>query len=342
MTQIYSYTTVPQVSDAYYHALLDFLRHYLSDDLLQQQGVSLGVISKGPLPVAEYLLLVDIANQQLDDDWGIDLGLRFRPATYGILGLLPLHCENLLEALSMVLKFESLVHDLGTSHVTNLGSGQGSKVQFSWQSHINNPVQRKAVMQSVLAGMQQFSSWLTGSAILFESLILPTPCHHEWLNTMGVTPVIKAGTLEFQVSQQALMKPIPQADKDLKNALLNSAQLMMDKKQPVFIKKMLAWLDKCLIDHECTLEQAAVLLGISARTLQRHLQAYGISYQQLLVNFRKNKALALLNHSHKNIMQVAAELGFKEQSSFSNAFKSWFGQSPMSYLKNNNTHHNGR
>ena len=338
MTQIYSYTTAPQVSDAYYQALLDFLRHSLGDDLLLQKGVSLDVISKGPLPVADYLVLVDIANQHLDDNWGIDLGLRFRPATYGILGLLPLHCENLLEALSMVLKFESLVHDLGTSHVMSQGEGQGRKIHFSWQSHLENPLQLKAVMQSVLSGMQQFSSWLTGSAVLFESLVLPTVCHHEWLNSMNVTPVIKAATLEFQVSHQALMKPIPQADNDLKNALLNSAQLMMDKKQPVFIKQIVAWLDGNLIDQECTLDQAAVLLGLSARTLQRHLQCHGISYQQLLANFRKNKALALLNHSPKNIMQVAAELGFKEQSSFSNAFKSWFGQSPMGYLRNNKNH----
>jgi len=34
-------------------------------------------------------------------------------------------------------------------------------------------------------------------------------------------------------------------------------------------------------------------------------------------------------------LQVAGELGFKEQSSFSNAFKNWFGQAPMSFIKEN-------
>lgn len=339
MTQTYSYTTTPQVSDAYYQALLDFLRHALGDDLLLQNKVKLDVVASGPLPIADYLRLVDIANQQLEGCWGIDLGLRYRPATYGILGLLTLHCENLLEALTMVLKFESLVHDLGISQVINQGHEQQGKVHFSWQANFNHPQQLTAVMGSVLSGMQQFSSWLTGSAVLFESLTLPVACEHEWLKAMNITPLIKTGVLEFEVSMEALMQPIPQADKDLKNALLNSAKLMMDKKQPAFIKKIVAWLDESLIKMECTLDQAAVLLEISPRTLQRHLQAQGLSYQQLLLNFRKNKSLTLLNNSHKNIMQVAAELGFKEQSSFSNAFKTWFGQSPMSYLKSKGALH---
>ncbi len=334
MTKIYSDTPIPQVSSAYYQALLDFLRHSLGDELLSHKGVQLDVITNGALPIGVYLNLVDVANQHLDADWGIDLGLRFRPATYGILGLLPLHCENLLEALSMVLKFESLVHDLGTSKVVN----KGHNLHFSWQAHFDNPQQLKPVMESVLSGMQQFSSWLTESVILFESLVLPVSCEHEWLKSMNVLPVFKAGVLEFQVSMEALKKPIPQADIDLKTALLNSAQLMMDKKQPLFIKRILVWLDQSLVNNECTLEQAANLLEISPRTLQRHLQIYGVSYQQLLINFRKNKALKLLNQSNQNIMQVAEELGFKEQSSFSNAFKNWFGQSPMGFLKNKGAH----
>ena len=334
MTHIYSITPTPQVSSAYYQALLDFLRHALEDEILTTQGVEVDAIHNGPLPVAEYLKLVDVGNQHLKPDWGIDLGLRFRPATYGILGLLPLHCDNLLEALSMVLKFESLVHDLGTSQVVTQGDDQGSSLHFSWQAHFDNAQQLKPVMESVLSGMQQFSSWLTGSSICFESLVLPNTCQHEWLKSMNVTPELKKSTLEFKVSMEALNTPIPQADIDLKNALLTSARLMMDKKQPAFIKTILRWLDASLVDNDCTLEQAAILLEISPRTLQRHLKGQGVSYQQLLINFRKNKALKLLSYPHKNIMQVAQELGFKEQSSFSNAFKTWFGQSPMSFLKN--------
>ena len=329
MTQIYSFTPIPTVSCGYYQALLDFLRQSMGDELLVQAGVQLETLANDPLHVADYLLLVDLANDNLSPDWGIDLGLRFRPATYGILGLLPLHCENLFEALGMVLRFESLVHDLGTSEVVN----KTQVLHFSWHPQFHNPAQLKPIMESVLSGMQQFSSWLSAGTISFESLVLPSECQHEWLSAMQVAPIIKSGTLAFQVSMKTLMKPIPQADSDLKIALLNSAQLMMDKKQPAFIKTIVAWLDERLIDSECTLEQASELLTLSPRTLQRHLQSQGLNYQQLLMGFRKSKALKLLAQSERNLMQVSAQLGFKEQSSFSNAFKLWFGHSPMAFIK---------
>ncbi len=331
MTQIYSQTPNPRVSSAYYQTLLDFLRQSVGDEVLLKQQVDLVSLPTGSLPMERYLTLVDIANDNLAKSWGIDLGLMFRPATYGLLGLLPLHCDNLLEALNMVLKFESLVHDLGTSSV---GRRKQSLV-FNWHANFYNSAQMTPVAHSVLSGMQQFSSWLSGSPIVFSHLILPCDCQHPWLESLNLKYEIKPGKLEFQVSIEALKKPIAQADVEIKQALLNSAQIMMSKKQPEFIKKLLAWFDSRITECECTLEQAATLLDISPRTLQRHLQQQGLNYQLLLLNFRKNKALNLLRNTNKSILQVAGELGFKEQSSFSNAFKIWFGQAPMSFIKGN-------
>lgn len=329
MTAIYAHAPRAQVSPAYYQALVDFLHQKTGDSALLESNLDTVAPLQGPVIIADYLSLVKRANSLLSADWGIELGLQFRPATYGILGLLPLHCDNLLEALNMVLRFEGLVHELGISTVT----AQQDKLVFSWQANFFDEDCLKPVAESVIAGMQQFSSWLSGRVIPVSCLVLPAPCHHPWLKTLGIQPSIQAGKLEMHLNIQDLLVPIPQADEQIKQALLTSAELMLQKKQPKWIKKLLNWFDLYLPNIDCTLEQAADLLKISPRSLQRRLQKQGLTYQQLLSGFRQDKAVRLLKESSMSILEIASTLGFQEQSSFSNAFKGWLGCSPMEFTK---------
>lgn len=334
MTVIYSHAPSAQVSQAYYQALVDFLRQKTGDTALLETNLNPLTPLQGPVEINEYLSLIKSANAQLSPDWGIELGLQFRPATYGILGLLPLHCDNLLEALNMVLKFEGLVHDLGSSSVTM----QQDKLIFSWQANFFEEDCLKPVAESVIAGMQQFSSWLSGRTIPVSFLALPAPCHHPWLKTLGIEPSVQTGKLEMHLDMQDLLIPIPQADSQIKQALLTSAELMLKKKQPDWIKTLVSWFDRQLPSSDCTLEQAAELLEISTRSLQRRLQKQELTYQQLLSNFRQEKAIRLLKESNMSILEIANTLGFQEQSSFSNAFKGWLGCSPMEFTKTYRTH----
>lgn len=81
---------------------------------------------------------------------------------------------------------------------------------------------------------------------------------------------------------------------------------------------------------ECvpTLAEIARQLHMSERTLRRRLADNGVSFQTLLDNVRKNRAIELLANTSMPVEQVALEVGFSDANNFRRAFKRWTETSP--------------
>lgn len=88
---------------------------------------------------------------------------------------------------------------------------------------------------------------------------------------------------------------------------------------------------------QVSLEHLADTLHMSPRSLRRHLQAHGVSYKTLLENERKRLALKRIESSDTSLDDIAHELGYLNASSFSRAFKRWFGKAPVHYKQQNQT-----
>jgi AraC-like DNA-binding protein len=69
-------------------------------------------------------------------------------------------------------------------------------------------------------------------------------------------------------------------------------------------------------------------LGMSERTLQRRLEETARTFSGVLEDFCHEEALRLLDDRRVSLAEIAARLGFAEQSSFHRAFKRWTGDSP--------------
>ncbi|GAB3265247.1 AraC family transcriptional regulator [Chitinimonas naiadis] len=77
-----------------------------------------------------------------------------------------------------------------------------------------------------------------------------------------------------------------------------------------------------------TLPDIASSLCLSERTLRRRLADSGVSYQALLDNVRKNRAIELLANPRLSVEQIALEVGFSDAHNFRRAFKRWTGSPP--------------
>ncbi len=66
-------------------------------------------------------------------------------------------------------------------------------------------------------------------------------------------------------------------------------------------------------------------------TLQRQLQAEGLSYRDVLESTRRSLAENYLQDKKHSLAQIAYLLGFSDQSNFSRAFKRWTSMSPKQY-----------
>ncbi|TCM82083.1 AraC-like transcriptional regulator QhpR [Rhodovulum steppense] len=69
-------------------------------------------------------------------------------------------------------------------------------------------------------------------------------------------------------------------------------------------------------------------LGLSRRSLRRHLDAEGTSFADLLAECRRACGHAMLTRTALPLSEIALALGYSDQTAFSRAFSRWFGESP--------------
>ncbi len=80
-----------------------------------------------------------------------------------------------------------------------------------------------------------------------------------------------------------------------------------------------------------SMEEVADMLHITSRTLRRQLQAFDTSFQDILSDVRKSRALEMLRGTEKSVDDIAHELGYSDPSNFGRAFRKWTGKSPSDF-----------
>jgi AraC-like DNA-binding protein len=77
-----------------------------------------------------------------------------------------------------------------------------------------------------------------------------------------------------------------------------------------------------------TISLIARHLGMSVRTVQRHLGLWDVSFEALLDQYRRQHALELLRQRRLSVTDTAFRLGYSDSGHFTRAFKRWFGVPP--------------
>lgn len=80
-----------------------------------------------------------------------------------------------------------------------------------------------------------------------------------------------------------------------------------------------------------TLDEAAEKLHTSTRSLRRHLQLEGVSYQELINEFRCDLAKEYLKSAYLTNQEIGFLLGYQEPKAFLRAFKAWTGMTISRY-----------
>lgn len=82
-----------------------------------------------------------------------------------------------------------------------------------------------------------------------------------------------------------------------------------------------------------SLQRTANQLGVSARSLQRHLGETGTSYSVMVAEVRLDAACRLLVESNARISDIALRLGYAGPSSFSRTFMRLMKIQPVIYRR---------
>ncbi len=112
--------------------------------------------------------------------------------------------------------------------------------------------------------------------------------------------------------------------RELGDRVLNEARLQQD-----VVHALSAALTQQLQEQApFDLATVAGLTGMSPRALQWRLEQAGTSYERVLTRVRLEQATQLLRDTDLSIGDIAALLGYSEQSAFARAAQAWFKRSP--------------
>ncbi|MBX2802189.1 MAG: AraC family transcriptional regulator [Myxococcales bacterium] len=133
---------------------------------------------------------------------------------------------------------------------------------------------------------------------------------------------------ELVTKRDLLDQPLKRADHDLSAFFEDqlSEQLLRLKVAGGLVEEVRSAV-RALLPTSPTLPDAARLLGMSTRTLQRRLTTEGTTFAQVVDDLRHALALQRLTEG-ASIGEVTFSLGFSEPSAFHRAFKRWTGTTP--------------
>lgn len=90
-------------------------------------------------------------------------------------------------------------------------------------------------------------------------------------------------------------------------------------------------LRQALPSRSYALSQMARRMCISARSLQRFLAEFGLTYSRIVDDLRQQWAQDMLAETAVPVSEIALELGYTDSANFSRAFKRGAGQSPRTF-----------
>lgn len=132
-------------------------------------------------------------------------------------------------------------------------------------------------------------------------------------------------------ARESLDYPLTHLGQSLDQSFGRSFEHLFEEQDDPFSRALHNAILKLLPVGEMTIDSVAHQLNVSRRTLQRRLADKDTQFQQVLQTLRSKQALRYLGDERLSITDIAFLLGYSDQGSFSNAFKSWHGQPPSEY-----------
>ncbi len=260
--------------------------------------------------------------------FGLDVGLRERPADWGVVGYAVSCCPTLGDALRLGARYYRAAPSLAMLDLEDDG------VTACWiitPPRDLGPVLPFVIEEEICAylGAAQI---LTGGPLRIREahFAYPEPLYRARYDELFDFPLVFSARANQIVFDSAILEtPMLQAN-PVSAAI--ATRLCDDFLAAHPAQSDLAMrIRRHLIEHNLQidgLDAVAGAFGMSPRTLRHRLSRGGESFQSILDSVRAQIATELLTTSPLKVEDVAERLGFSDARSFRRAFKQWMGRTP--------------
>lgn len=132
-------------------------------------------------------------------------------------------------------------------------------------------------------------------------------------------------------SADMLSRSLPTANQPMFSFLKRQFERAKQAQALDFLGRVEKTAEQLLEKNHYKISDCAASLGMSVRSLQQRLASYSVQYTDILETLRERRARQYLEQGEASIVDIAGELGYAEQSSFTRAFKRWTGMTPLAY-----------
>lgn len=332
MSQVES-PLIPVSYIARWIALLDD-RGITPDEALAETRVTLAQLDEPNARVTVSTMIeVMVRGAELagDPSLGLELGLSLKPTAHSWFGIAVMTAGTLGAATELGARYLAV---RGPVRIHMFREGARAVMQFE-EVYELGPA-RALALECVLGGVISMGEFLLGHSfahpeIEFFADFAEAP-HHARFRDRLPRVHYDAGKLEARFPAAWLDRRLsfaePFAYREAVAALDHELQLVGNDQDLVQrTRALLAEPERRFPD----LDEAAALLGLSSRSLRRHLQARGATFHQLRDEARRARAITLLEQSSISVAAIARELGYSDVAAFSRAFQRWTGTQPSAH-----------
>ncbi|MFJ6510296.1 AraC family transcriptional regulator [Streptomyces sp. NPDC091406] len=288
----------------------------------------------------------------LTDDEFLGLGPQpSRPGTFAMMCQASLHCRDLGAAIERGVRFYGLFPG-GPDLLLERGGPDLLLEQGGpeWGAHRAGEEAALIVRNDFTAEEERFlaeclviiwhrlCSWLIGRRIALRWATFafpPPPYADEYQQLFGCPVRFGAERTGAGFAAHHLGAPLVRDEADLALMLRRAPFELLSRRAygTTVAEQVRRALVRALGDSPRLPElgETAARLAVSPATLRRRLAADGTSYKELKDTVRRDAAIVGLAEGDEPIAELAARLGFSEDTAFHRAFRRWTGTTPGAY-----------
>jgi AraC-like DNA-binding protein len=313
-------------------------------DVVQQRGVSpqdlLGTLTESvysepvdrSLPRAVFHGLLSHAIELTGDPaLGLHCGLEASQASFGLMTPLVGHAPNLRRGLDLIVQFHPLLID-------------GCRIQLTEQLGVARLLCEvpalgacdRSFVELMIAGLvrmlQAFGCAASEMrAVCFEHA--RPAYYHAYSAAFGGKERFTETFTGVEFAASALDRPHLHGLAELHAIVLSQAEQNLQRcSRPLTLtERVHALMHSRSASELPSMVSAARALGVSVRSLRRHLDEEGTTYRELTQSRLHALACILLRNPQKNLQSIAYELGFSDATAFHRAFKRWAKVTPAEF-----------
>jgi AraC-like DNA-binding protein len=268
---------------------------------------------------------------------GVDVGSRSTLTHLGLFGFAVMSCGTLRELFSIAMRYFALttmqirltLFETATDCVIELDAGHlpADVRGFFIERDIAGIITTTTSFALPVAA--KYADDVTAELAVDEELLRPL---------LELVPVrdVRFGRAHNRLHFPRAMfdEPLPQADRHTLEMCMAQCDVLMQSSES---RRGITALVRSKLFRDSgvfpTLPAVADELDVHPRTLRRRLAEEGTSFRALLNEARSTVAVDLLRNVGLTVEEVSTRLGYTEVSTFSHAFRRWYGVAPSEYSR---------